>query len=72
MHETWELMVEVGFKSPPGNAAEGAVAPVHTVIMVQAENEPEVWGSIRDYSSPKIFWVRLQLPAGEKAAPNHE
>jgi len=34
-----------------------SVDPVHTVIMVQVENEPGAWGSIRDYSpeAEKVF-----------------
>ena len=34
-----------------------AVDPQHTVIMVQVENEPGAWGSIRDYSpaAQKLF-----------------
>jgi hypothetical protein len=34
-----------------------SVDPVHTVIMVQVENEPGGWGSIRDYSpeAEKVF-----------------
>jgi hypothetical protein len=34
-----------------------SVDPVHTVIMIQVENEPGAWGSIRDYSpeAEKVF-----------------
>jgi hypothetical protein len=34
-----------------------SVDPVHTVIMIQVENEPGAWGSIRDYSpeAEKLF-----------------
>jgi len=34
-----------------------SVDPVHTVIMIQVENEPGAWGSIRDYSpeTEKVF-----------------
>jgi hypothetical protein len=34
-----------------------SVDPVHTVIMIQIENEPGAWGSIRDYSpeAEKVF-----------------
>jgi len=34
-----------------------SVDPVHTVIMIQVENEPGAWGSVRDYSpeAEKVF-----------------
>jgi hypothetical protein len=34
-----------------------SVDPVHTVIMIQVENEPGAWASIRDYSpeAEKVF-----------------
>jgi hypothetical protein len=37
--------------------------PQHTVIMVQVENEPGAWGSIRDYSSTAQKIFEGQVPA---------
>jgi hypothetical protein len=38
--------------------------PVHTVIMVQVENEPGTWGSVRDYSpaAQKLFAGPVPAP----------
>ena len=40
-----------------------SVDPVHTVIMIQVENEPGAWGSIRDYS-PEAEKVVCRAGAG--------
>jgi hypothetical protein len=37
--------------------------PHHTVIMVQVENEPGAWGSVRDYSSTAQKLFEGQVPA---------
>jgi hypothetical protein len=37
--------------------------PQHTVIMVQVENEPGAWGSVRDYSSTAQKLFEGQVPA---------
>jgi beta-galactosidase GanA len=37
--------------------------PQHTVIMVQVENEPGAWGSVRDYSSTAQKIFEGQVPA---------
>jgi len=37
--------------------------PQHTVIMVQVENEPGAWGSVRDYSSSAQKLFEGQVPA---------
>jgi hypothetical protein len=37
--------------------------PQHTVIMVQVENEPGAWGSVRDYSPTAQKLFEGQLPA---------
>jgi len=37
--------------------------PQHTIIMVQVENEPGAWGSIRDYSSNAQKLFEDQVPA---------
>jgi hypothetical protein len=37
--------------------------PQHTVIMVQIENEPGAWGSVRDYSSTAQKLFEDQVPA---------
>jgi hypothetical protein len=37
--------------------------PQHTVIMVQVENEPGAWGSVRDYSSNAQKLFEGQVPA---------
>jgi hypothetical protein len=37
--------------------------PQHTVIMVQVENEPGAWGSVRDYSSIAQKLFEGQVPA---------
>jgi len=37
--------------------------PLHTVIMVQVENEPGAWGSVRDYSSTAQKLIEGQVPA---------
>jgi beta-galactosidase GanA len=52
--------------------------PQHTVIMVQVENEPGTWGSVRDYSpeAQKLFespvpaqlFTALHLPSGSPNA----
>ena len=52
------------------------IDPQHTVIMVQVENEPGAWGSVRDYSpaAEKIFDepVPAEVPSAmqKKAPPN--
>jgi beta-galactosidase GanA len=37
--------------------------PQHTVLMVQVENEPGAWGSVRDYSSEAQKLFEGQVPA---------
>ncbi|HZE85937.1 MAG TPA: DUF5597 domain-containing protein [Puia sp.] len=37
--------------------------PKHTVIMVQVENEPGAWDSVRDYSAPAQKLFEGQVPA---------
>lgn len=39
------------------------VDPQHTVLMVQVENEPGAWGSVRDYSSEAQKIFEGQVPA---------
>ena len=40
-----------------------SVDPIHTVIMVQVENEPGAWGSIRDYSPEAEKAMAAPVPA---------
>ena len=40
-----------------------SVDPVHTVIMIQVENEPGAWGSIRDYSPEAERVFAAPVPA---------
>lgn len=46
--------------------------PRHTVIMVQVENEPGTWGSVRDYSpsAQKLFEGAVPAPLLEPAVLN--
>jgi hypothetical protein len=46
--------------------------PQHTVIMVQVENEPGTWGSVRDYSpaAQKLFEEPVPAPLLEQAVLN--
>jgi hypothetical protein len=37
--------------------------PQHTVLMVQVENEPGAWGSVRDYSANAQKLIEGQVPA---------
>ena len=40
-----------------------SVDPIHTVIMIQVENEPGAWGSIRDYSPEVEKAMAAPVPA---------
>ena len=46
-----------------------AADPQRTVIMVQVENEPGTWGSVRDYSPAAQKLFEAPVPAGRARAP---
>jgi beta-galactosidase GanA len=47
-----------------------AVDPQHTVLMVQVENEPGTWGSVRDYSPAAQKLFEAPVPAKVLTAMN--
>jgi beta-galactosidase GanA len=47
-----------------------AVDPQHTVLMVQVQNEPGTWGSVRDYSATAQKLFEAPVPANVLTAMN--